>query len=73
MHSRLLAQYIRAILEGQDARVPNQLIEPDQPESEEAVEEFAAAGGGAIAGYTAPLGMDPDKLGRKKNASKKKR
>jgi hypothetical protein len=28
---------------------------------------------GAVAGYTGPLGMDPDELGRGKNRPKKKR
>lgn len=63
-----------ALQEALDARVPNQLVtgeEEQEGEEQEAdsVREFAGVGG--IAGYTAPLGMNPDKLGRKKNASKK--
>jgi hypothetical protein len=71
----LLMRYIRTVVEAHLARVPNQLVsEPSDGEREEdeAVDEFAAVGGGGIAGYTAPLGMDPDRLGRKKNAGKKK-
>jgi hypothetical protein len=81
--SNLLKRYIRlAVLEAADARVPNQLISTGEEETEAEdnhVQEFAACGGGNtlasgnIVGYSAPLGMDPDKLGRKKNASKKKR
>ena len=72
----LLLRYIKeAIAEAKLARVPNQLIEPDQAGAvedegtEENVNEFS--GCGAIAGYSAPLGMDPDKLGRKKNVRRK--
>lgn len=61
------------------ARVPQQLVSPtavnDKEKEEEEpkdmirdegeVNEFS--GVGAVAGYSAPLGMSPDKLGRKKN------
>lgn len=58
------------------ARVPNQLISPDEDsgpkDEDEAVENVNEFSGvGAIAGYSGPLGMDPDKLGRKKNSRKK--
>ena len=86
MSNRLLAQYIRTILEAHLARVPNQLVstsdhEGERNEDTEDVNEFAACGAGGgntlgsgnIVGYSAPLGMNPDKLGRKKNAGKRKR
>ena len=74
MSKQLLVRYLRmAVKEAKLARVPNQLVEPDSErdadEGEESVQEFS--GVGAIAGYSGPLGMDPDKLGRKKNARKK--
>lgn len=76
MSNRLLVRYIWLAL-SEDvglARVPNQLMQPDGASSdaqdEEGIDEFS--GVGAIAGYSAPLGADPDKLGRKKNASKRK-
>lgn len=66
------------------ARVPNQLISPDDAgqgkedvadESEEVadVNEFSSAGGGSIMGYSLPLGMDPDSAGRKKNKVRSKK
>lgn len=67
-----------AIAEAKLARVPNQLVSPDSEENgqedsdEEAVEgvnEFSCVG--SIAGYSGPLGIDPDELGRKKNSRKK--
>jgi len=60
-------------MEGEIARVPNQLLSPDESskeesgEPEENVQEFSSMGGGAVMGYTLPLGMDPDAAGRKKN------
>jgi hypothetical protein len=72
--SNLLKEYIRlAVLEAHDARVPNQLVsdDVDDDESGEAVDEMGAgAGSGGIAGYTAPLGADPDQLGRSKNGKR---
>lgn len=60
------------VQEAHDARVPNQLVGDSGDEGEQVeVDEASVVGG--IAGYTAPLGMDPDKLGRRKNASKRKR
>lgn len=74
MSKQLLVRYLRmAVKEAKLARVPNQLVEPDSErdadEGAEDVNEFS--GVGSIAGYSGPLGMDPDKLGRKKNARKK--
>ena len=81
MSKKLLVRYIReAVAEAKLARVPNQLLAPkaekgeeddgeDDGEADESVNEFS--GVGSIAGYTAPLGMDPDKLGRKKNSRRK--
>jgi hypothetical protein len=81
--SNLLVRYIKLLVREavKDARVPNQLIDPTDTESEkgseeekgnaENVQEFS--GCGAIAGYTAPLGANPDEMGRKKNAPKHKK
>lgn len=75
MSRKLLVRYIKeAIAETKLARVPNQLLSPKEEsgknddEAVENVNEFS--GVGSIAGYTAPLGMDPDELGRKKNSHK---
>lgn len=73
----LLKRYIRlALAEAHLARVPQQLLSPDQEtdnrdedEGEEDVNEFS--GVGSIVGYSVPLGMDPDRLGRQKNRRKK--
>lgn len=79
MSTNLLMSYIRQVVEGHLARVPNQLVSDDREGSghEEEVQgemdEMAAAiGGGSIAGMTAPLGTDPDRLGRKKNKPRRK-
>jgi hypothetical protein len=75
MGKRLLVKYIRQVVEAHLARVPNQLVSDDKQEGsdsgdeDEGMDEFAGVGG--IAGYTAPLGMDPDRLGRKKNKPRK--
>jgi len=66
----LLRQYLRLVFESTPmARVPTQLLSPDdvnkeqdseQDEDYEAVEEFSgvagAVGGGSLGGFTAPLG-----------------
>ena len=71
----LLREYVKLVLENPNARVPTQLLDPDdvesQGEDDEELDEFSAAGGGAVAGYTGALGVNPDKLGRKKNKPKK--
>lgn len=75
--AKLLKRYIRlALAEANLARVPQQLLSPDQEtengnedEGTEAVQEFS--GVGSIMGYSAPLGMNPDRLGRRKNRRKK--
>jgi len=77
MGTKLLMRYIREVVEGHLARVPNQLVsdgsqEGSTEEATEEMDEFSAVGGGGIAGYTAPLGMDPDRLGRKKNKPHRK-
>lgn len=77
MSRSLLQKYIELTLETRLARVPSQLL-PSDGESEdgdetceqENVNEFS--GVGAVAGYGVPLGMNPDKLGRKKNSPKKR-
>lgn len=64
--------------EARQARVPNQLISPDDVNDEEGddlekveqVQEYNTTAN--IMGYSAPLGMNPNKLGRLKNRSKKK-
>lgn len=62
------------------ARVPNQLIDPDDVQGKEDVTDEADAGDvnefsgvGGIAGYSLPLGMDPDAAGRRKNAPRSKK
>lgn len=77
MNRALLVRYIQeAVDEAKLARVPNQLIDPEDINSSEdddqseSVNEFS--GVGSIGGYSAPLGMDPDRLGRQKNSRKKK-
>lgn len=69
--SKLLKEFIETFLETGLARVPQQLVstedeQADNGEEEEGVNEFSGAGGAA--GYTLPLGMDPDSAGRKKNS-----
>ena len=76
MSKVLLARYIRLVLETRNARVPTQLLDPEGSEEEgkdevEDVNEFS--GVGAVAGYTAPLGMSPDDLGRKKSRSRRRK
>lgn len=76
MSKQLLVRYLRmAVAEAKEARVPNQLVEPDSDDAKDEVsadeQVYEFSGVGSIAGYTAPLGMDPDKLGRKKNSRKK--
>jgi hypothetical protein len=78
----LLEQYIKLMIAEATplARVPNQLLSPDgktdkeeQPDQDDdvitdegnEVNEFSSCG--SVAGYTAPLGASPDKLGRRKN------
>ena len=81
MKNTLLKQYIMMLVaEARNANVPNQLLAPNGNSEEESVDgqedmeeddglkEFSAVG--AIAGYTAPLGMSGDALGRKKNKRK---
>ncbi len=82
MSSQLLIAYIRTVVEGHMARVPNQLVSDDRlngsgnetedEESDGEMDEFAGVGGGGISGFTAPLGIDPNKLGRKKNKPQRK-
>lgn len=77
MIKKLIAQYVKLLLdEAKLARVPQQLLSPEKDtdnendiEEVENVNEFCGVGG--VAGYSAPLGMNPDKLGRKKNKVRK--
>lgn len=66
-------------MENDIARVPNQLLSPDEHEGEEegikagdVQQEFSSMGGGAVMGYSLPLGMDPDAAGRQKNRPRRK-
>lgn len=79
----MLRNYIRmALAEAAHlARVPNQLVPTpniedgntgNEDQEQEGIDEFSGVGGGAITGYTAPLGASPDEMGRKKNRSPKK-
>lgn len=71
--SKTLVEYIRlALREAALARVPQQLVTTEEDDGKEGTEgtegdvnEFSGAG--AVAGFTGPLGMSPDELGRKKN------
>lgn len=57
MSKHLLRDYIRLALETRQARVPNQLLEPDgesDPSGEEDVNEFNAIGTGNVMGHAAP-------------------
>jgi hypothetical protein len=80
----LLEEFIRLVIEGQSARVPNQLISPEEASTEDSgsedewdvgqensVEEFSGAG--AIAGFTLPLGMSPGDVNVGSRRNKKKR
>ena len=76
--NELLIEYVRLMLaEDKDARVPDQLIDPEDVdgrtnEDEEDVEELDEFSGcGGITGYTGPLGISGDALGRRKNKGKK--
>lgn len=74
MGNKLLVAYLRmAVAEAHLARVPDQLVSDDAEEGDETeaqgVNEFSGVGG--IMGYSGPLGVDPDKLGRRKNKRKK--
>lgn len=80
MSQSLLRTYIRmAMTEARQARVPNQLISPDEVNDDEGddleqveqVQEYNTTAN--IMGYSAPLGMNPNKLGRLKNRGKKKK
>jgi len=83
MDSALFRRYVRMIIaETPLARVPNQLLPPKRDgevrqkkdDGEDEIEEFSAAGGmGTGFGYTGPLGMDPNDLGRQKNAGGKRK
>lgn len=71
MGKSLLAEYIKLAIEV--VGVPNQLIDADEIETqgnEEDVNEFS--GCGAIAGFSAPLGMSSADLQPKKTKRRKK-
>ena len=86
MSAKLLEEFIKMIVsENPLARVPTQLLPPEtsgqksghkrnkevEVHEEENLEEFS--GVGAIAGYTLPLGMNPDAAGRRKNRPRRKK
>lgn len=86
MNDRLIRTYVRLVMaEAEDhlARVPQQLVSPDkgkgsenkeeEEESKDNVNEFSSLGAGSIMGYTGPLGIDPDKLGRQMNAPRRRK
>jgi hypothetical protein len=64
MGNKALRHYVRlAISEMRgNARVPTQLLEPEEEtakektKDDEEVDEMSSCGGGAVAGFTAPLG-----------------
>ena len=65
MSTSTLVRYIQMVLnEIKDACVPTQLLDSQPEDLEAEVNEFS--GCGAIAGYTAPLGVTPDMMGRTK-------
>ena len=74
MGKRLLVRYIQEMVEAHLARVPNQLLSPAEEGNGQRDEDevHEGIGVGAATGFTAPLGMDPDGLGRKKNKPKRK-
>lgn len=67
------------VMEDVTRPAPNQLLSPEQADEDSGKEEAGEidefSGVGAIAGYTAPLGMDPDspKVGRRKSRIGKRR
>lgn len=81
MSEKLLREFVRlSLTETPLARVPTQLLDPDEDgkaagdaddcgcgDKDDELDEFSAVGAGAIAGYTGPMGINPDRLGRKKN------
>lgn len=59
MGVKMLREYIRLMVEdrGGIARVPTQLLPPEETETDkDEVDEFSAVGAGSVAGYAAPLG-----------------
>lgn len=71
--NHLLSRYVRLVIEStftKDARVPSQLIDADSDnEPNDDVNEFSGAG--AIAGFTAPLGMSANDLNGKKKKTQR--
>lgn len=74
--SNLLEEFVRLVVE--TARVPQQLLPPDEDNGEvevgdevndDEIKEFS--GVGACSGYQAPFGANPDKLGRGKNKKRR--
>lgn len=73
MSVALLKTYIRMLRERAEhvekgSRDDDESLLCDDEDEGNIQQEFSAAG--AVAGYTGPLGVDPDKLGRKKNSKK---
>ena len=69
MNESILVRYIRMLIaEEHNARVPNQLIDPEDEEEQEDINEFCGAGGGGnsvgsgnIMGYSGPFGSSSKK------------
>lgn len=69
MANNLLKSYVKLILRefSKPARVPTQLIEPDQKDENEVAEMSTTAN---IQGYTLPLGMKPKNQKKNKNINR---
>lgn len=67
MNNALFLRYVRLLL-AEDERYRS--FKDDEPVDEENdINEFS--GVGSIVGYSGPLGINPDALGRKKNKDKR--
>lgn len=78
MSKSLLKRYIHVLLESEDdARVPNQLVskkssdKKDEDAGEEAPDVKEFSGAGAIAGFSAPLGLGASDLTYKRPKRKR--
>lgn len=64
--SNMLKRFVKLVIEAEVA-----VRKEAEYEDEEEVNEFS--GVGSIAGYSLPLGADPDQYGRQKNKTRKKK